>query len=233
VISFVCWLWNNWQRMFLPEYVNILRAMVRRHYPLPHRFICITEDTAGLDEDIETLFPPVRFDGVPSSKGPRFPSCYRRLWNFSREACHVLGPRIMALDIDVVITRSLVPLVTRDDPFVSWTDPRFGWNKVPGGLYLLTTGTHADVWEEFDPERSPAIAARAGCHGSDQAWMSYKLYPPRAAWTADDGVVSIKWLTPGKPLPKHVRIVSTPGELKPWSPELQKRHPWIREHWTR
>jgi hypothetical protein len=232
MISFVTWKWKvpGYARQFEADHVNILGAMIRRHYLKPHRFICVTDDYSGLDAGVETMALPVSFHELANPQGPRFPSCYRRLWNFSKEAA-VLGERILALDIDVVITGELEPLVERDDDFVSWTDPRFGWHKVPGGIYLLRTGAHTDVWESFDPHRSPAIAAAAGCKGSDQAWMSYKLHPAKAAWTTSDGLYSMKWLPKGTSLPSGVRVVSTPGDLKPWSPVLQAMYPWIRKHW--
>lgn len=233
MLSFVCWKWSRpgYQRQFPSEYVNVLRSMVARHYRRAHRFICVTDEPDGLDSRIEAIPCPVTFDALSSPHGSRFPSCYRRLWNFSREASAVLGERILATDIDVVITGDLEPIVDREEDFVSWSDPRFGWHKVPGGVYLLRTGSRPDVWEEFDPGVSPGIAARAGCRGSDQAWMSYKLHPVPATWSADDGLYSMKWLAPGPALVPGVRFISTPGELKPWSPLLQAKYPWIKQHW--
>lgn len=232
-LTFVCWKWiRPGYRAFLPEYVNILRGMIARHYEPPHRFVCITDDPEGLDGGVEAIPMPVTFGSTANPAGARFPSCYRRLWNFSADAVRVLGPRIVALDIDVIITGDLRPLFDRPENFVAWTDSRESWqHKIAGGLYMLRTGTHTHVWERFDPERSPDEARACGVNGSDQGWMSYTLYPPQGAWTAADGVYSSKWIKPGRPLPHEVRIVSTPGDLKPWSPELQRQHPWIERHW--
>lgn len=250
MISFVCWKWVPPQdngRCFLSEHVNVLRAMVARHYARPHRFICITDDPRGLDERIEVVpMPQQRFDAlqnpyqerytrrgrrIPQNK--RFPSCYRRLWNFSEEARAILGDRIFALDIDVIICGDLVPLTERTASFVGWCDSRFAWPKVAGGAYLLTTGAHRDVWDEFDPERSPQIAKAAGLGGSDQAWMSYKLFPPREYWSSADGVVKINWLGQGITAPPNgTRLVFTGGHCPPWMPEVQRRYPWVKNHWT-
>ena len=122
---------------------------------------------------------PVRFDQLTSPQGVRFPSCYARLWNFSREAAGILGERIFQVDIDVVITADLAPLIDRFQTFdfVGWSDKRFQKNKIAGGAYLLRTGSLPHVWEEFDPIASPAAALAAGHLGSDQAWMSYKISP--------------------------------------------------------
>src|SRR5919108_3974036 len=108
-ISFVCWKWQTKQipRLFLADHVNVLQAMVARWYPRPFRFICITDDRAGLNPAIEAMPMPVRFDHLKSPQGARFPQCYARLWNFSRDAAAVLGERIFQVDIDVIITGDL------------------------------------------------------------------------------------------------------------------------------
>ncbi len=233
MFSFVAWKWSsgNPDREFHSEHVNVLASMLRRHCSLPHRLICVTDDARGLDSSIQAMPQPVTFDGVGSPQGGRFPSCYRRLWNFSHRAADAFGDRFMALDIDVVITRNIDSLIHRPESFVGWTDAAFKWNKVAGGIYLLRAGAHPEVWDRFDPRASPQLAYRAGCNGSDQGWMSYMLFPPPGSWGRADGLYSLKWLRPGAPLPAEVRVVSTPGALKPWSREAQRSHPWIKEHW--
>jgi hypothetical protein len=242
VISVVCWKWRVPGRAeFRPEYVNTVAAMFRRHYAGPSRFICVTDEPKGLDSSIEAVPTPevaAKLGDLPAPRGVRFPSSYRRLWNFSADARAILGERIFAIDIDILFTADLAPLLDTPGDFVSWWDPRFnngaGWKgavkKVPGGIYLHRTGTMSHVWDTFDRQKSPAIAEKAGTRGSDQGWMSYMIYPAPKAWTVKDGVYSIKWLS-GRTLPRGVRVVSTPGELKPWDAALQRKHPWIREHW--
>jgi hypothetical protein len=211
--------------------------MIARHYPEPHKLICLTDNTKGLDPRIEAMPMPVTgFEGLPNPATARFkvkyfPSCYRRLWVFS-EAAKTLGDRLFCLDIDVVITASLLPLVQRPESFVGWSDPKFGWNKIAGGAYMLTAGAHTDVWTDFDPAASPHLAATLGFNGSDQAWMSYKLFPSKGVWTLRDGMTKINWL--GRrmhTLPPEIRFVFTTGHAPPWSAEVQRSHPWIKKHW--
>jgi hypothetical protein len=234
VIAFVCWKWDTpgRARVFDSAHVNVLRAMVERHYPEAHRFICITDDPAGLDPRIEAIACPVHFADVASPSGARFPSCYRRLWVFSRQARELLGRLIFCLDIDCILLRDLRPLVARPEKFVGWCDEeRFGWNKVAGGAYMLETGTMTHVWDDFDPARSPAIAHAAGNGGSDQGWMSYKLYPPPGRWSSPD-LVKINWTAEGaRSPPSKARIVFTSGLSPPWCPTVQRKYPWIRDHW--
>lgn len=231
-LTFVAWRWSTpgFGRVFESSYVNVLRNMIERHYHAPWRLVCITDDAEGLDPRIHVMPQPVTFEGLASPHGKNHPSCYRKLWNFSA-AAKILGPRIVSTDIDVIITGDITPVFDRQDDLVTWSDPRFSWAKTAGGLYLLRTGTHTHVWDSFDPLTSPAQARAAGLNGSDQGWMSHKLWPPKATWTEDDGVVSIKWLKQGKPLPKHVRFISTPGARKPWGSLTQTTWPWVKDHW--
>ena len=221
-MNFVTWKWTpaSGNRQFMSEHVNVLRAMLERHFHAPHKLICITDDTDGLDKRIETLPLPVTgFEHLPNPSGVKypamrkdFPSCYRRLWVFSDEA-RVLGDRIMCIDIDVVVTGDITHLAEKQSSFVGWGSERFGWNKIAGGLYMLTTGAHTDVWKDFDPERSPALAFAAGNNGSDQAWMSYKLYPPADMWTDKDGIMKINWIT--RRHPHQHCLVFTNGQSPP------------------
>lgn len=236
VISFVCWKWRGPDpaRAFLSYHVNVLAAGVRRHYDGPHRFICITDDPEGLDPTVEAVPMPVtNFEHLISPNGARFPSCYRRLWVFGREAKRVLGDVILCLDVDAIVLRDLAPLVHRGENFVGWCDERFLANKIAGGCYLLRTGTMTKVWDDFDPARSPQLAKENGWGGSDQGWMGYRIWPPPGAWKQADGLTKIGW-TPAraKHPPLGARIVFTSGVNPPWSADTQRRYPWITQHWT-
>src|SRR5690348_7265525 len=151
----------------------------------------------------------------------------------------MLGERIFCMDIDVIITGDLAPLIDRDEDFVGWCDSgRFKnadgsvQNKIAGGAYLLRTGSMPHIWEEFDPKRSPHEALQAGNGGSDQGWMSYKLYPPPGYWNGKDGLVKLNWTPTGatKP-PKQARMVFTSGINPPWCKETRNKYPWIRDWW--
>src|SRR6185369_10690146 len=69
MLSVVCWKWkpsNGYRSAFGPETVNVLRAMVRRHYQKPHRFICVTDDSRGIDPGIEIIPLWDDYAAVPS-----------------------------------------------------------------------------------------------------------------------------------------------------------------------
>lgn len=235
MLTFVTWLWKSpkaYRSHFTPAHVNTLQAMVARHYPAPHRFCCVTDQTQGLAAEVEVIPPWNDFIAIPSPSGGRNPSCYRRLRAFHPDIGATFGDRFVSVDLDVVVTGDLRPLVDRTEPFVIWgdTNPRTFYN---GSLFLLEAGARRQVWDTFDPVRSPAAAKRAGHFGSDQGWISHCLGPKEPTWTTADGVYSYqKHIGPhGNKLPANARIVIFHGHLDPWMPAAQ-RFPWVQEHYT-
>jgi hypothetical protein len=236
VNSIVCFQWNIGFRDYRAEYVNVLARSIRRHLPMPHRFICVTEETDGFDAGVEVLPLPEAARAVADLVTPErrgFPSSYRRLWALSEEA-RILGDRVMMLDIDCVITGDLSPLFEVDVDFVGWR-PNFVWGngekRIGGGTWLLRTGTRAEVWERFsaNPAALIAEARAAGFRGSDQAILSYMLQGC-ALWPMQSGIYQaqdMKELGLAN-LPADARIVHFNGKRKPWD---CVDVPWIREHW--
>ena len=234
MIPFVTWKWQSRNRDFASHHVNVLRNMLERHYG--GELICITDDPEGLDPRIEVVPMPVT--GLEDVQNPqqlihrhkKFPSCYRRLWLFSDEA-RMLGDRIVSIDIDVIIVDDITELVETEGSFVGWCDPKFGWNKVAGGIFMLDTGAHTEVWKDFDPYMSPEIASEEGYKGSDQAWMAYKLFPPENSWSNGDGLIKINWTRKHQRTAPDARIVFTNGHRPPWQLQVKKDYPWINHHW--
>lgn len=236
-LVFTTWKWTGPDpaRQFPAAAVNVLHAMLARHFHAPFRLVCFTDDPKGIDGAVEVLpLPTTKADGMPAPFHDRklWPACFRRLWLFSTEA-QALGLRICNIDLDVVICQDITQLLTsKQADFVGWCEERFVWNKIAGGLWLLTTGTFPQVWESFDPEKSPHIAWQQGHRGSDQAWMSHCLYRPRQTFSSKEGLWKMNWLPKGgqKPGPE-VKIVFTTGIAPPWAEKTQLGHKWIAEHY--
>ena len=51
----VCVKWGN---KYVPQYVNVLASMVKRHTTVPYQFHCITEDATGLDPTVNVVQLP-------------------------------------------------------------------------------------------------------------------------------------------------------------------------------
>ena len=230
-LAVVCWLWRDGARSFRPAHAAIVASMFRRHLPVPHRFVCITDDAKEIEGvDVMPTPPAARaLADLRTPEGARFPSCYRRLWMFSDEAREI-AERVLLVDIDVLLLRDVSPLVAPTGDFVGWR-PTASWGhnseRIGGGLYLLRTGARTDVWTRFRGAESIAEARGAGYRGSDQAWLSYvlhgcTLYGPEA------GIYSIRDLGNGRRLPpKEARLVQHNGTVKPWTSSV----PWVKRAW--
>jgi hypothetical protein len=232
MLSVVCWKWmgpRGYRSTFGPQTVNVLRRMVARHYPHPHRFVCVTDDATGLDPDVLVVPDRRDFADLPSPHGGANPSCYRRLRAFAPDAARTFGERFVSLDLDCVITGDLTPLWHRAEAFVvvGDTNPKTAYN---GSMFLLTAGARAQVWTSFDPRTSPRRAMAAGNFGSDQAWISYCLGRGEATWTRRDGVYSYRnEIAPrGNALPANARIVLFHGIHDPWDRQTRQLA-WVRE----
>lgn len=234
-LTVVCWRWkppHGYRSEYRPTTVNTLRRMVDRHYQAPHRFVCVTDDPAGLDPAIEIVPLWNDFANVPSPHGKKNPSCYRRLRSFAPDIAAIFGPRFVSIDLDCVITGDLRPLWDRPEDIVMWgdTNPKTHYN---GSMLLMTAGARPQVWTQFDPAHSPALAKNAGCFGSDQGWISYCLGPGEVKWSRADGVYSFRNdLKPHNPdrLPSNARVVMFHGNEDPWGIAAQGLD-WVRRHW--
>lgn len=244
----VVWLWDGGheatKRNYTPEHVNTLARSVLRHVSKPTHFICISDTSQGLSSQVEWLKTPeaaLRWRNLASPEGVRFPSCYRRLWNFSADAAKLLGPRILALDIDIVVMRSIDCLFNRKEDFVGWR-PKTRWgraDRIGGGTYLLKTGTRAKVWEEFRGKLSIEKAALHGFRGSDQAWLSFMMHAEpvyaqnEGVYTMNDLTVYAKWPNQDWPKisyldpPPEACVIHFNGYEKPWQSDKE----WVIENW--
>lgn len=226
-------------REFKAEHVVRLAALFKKHLTIPHRFICVTDDPeAGwTDKGVEWLQTPPGAEALAALRtpeGPKFPSCYRRLWAFSSEARALLGERILVTDIDAVPVGNLDHIFRRREPFVGWR-PYRDWGKklrIGGGIYLMDTGAHPEVYDEFvaDPHGAIRAAAAAGFRGSDQAWLSYKLAARVPLFSKADGLYSIRDFGHNGVPPKDAKLIQCngPAHCKPWSTPI----PWLRTAWN-
>lgn len=225
----------GYRSTFGPEHVNALKRMVAKHYQRPHRFNCVTDDGRGLDSDIRVIPLWNDYAEIPNPHGQREPSCYRRLKLFAPEMREIIGPRFVALDLDMVVTGDLGPLFDRPEEIVLLPTPH---PSIPynGSALMMTAGCRSFVWESFDPNTSPALAKANRCFGSDQGWFSFCLKDRNeATWATGPGGDGVyfngRHLKPnGGALPDDARLVSFHGKPDPWQPEALKL-PWVREHY--
>jgi hypothetical protein len=232
-LTVVCWKWKSaleYRSQFNATHVNVLQRMVARHLHVPHRFVCITDDAEGIECETLPLWEDPQVYGIPKTK----PNCFRRLRLFAKDAADLVGPRYLSIDLDAIVCDDITPLVDRPEDLVIWGDTARG-TPYNGSMVLLRTGTRTKVWDEFDPVESPALGKRLGYIGSDQAWIGACLGKDEAKWGKKDGVFSfrneIEFPRGNGSLPKGARIVFFHGQHDPWDSKIQRRYPWIAEHW--
>lgn len=234
MISVVCW---KWGRKYGNAHVRRLRNMLQRHLSLPHRLVCLTDRTKDLPRDV--MGYPVPVD-LPQAQ---YGKCLRRMWLYSKEA-RALGPRLLQLDLDVVLTDSIDQIVDRPEEFVIWKSDsnwKDGW-AYNATVMLITPGAKDDIWRKWqaNPKAVFRAAEKDGWGpktNSDQAIACYLMQDqPIATWTQADGIYAYRVFAGkhgerGRELPAGARIVSFHGPRDPSFPGLQKMSPWIKEHW--
>lgn len=177
----------KWGQRYGPEYVNILADMVGRNLGVPHRFVCFTDDPAGLDEGIETRSLPFGLTGW---------------WNkvsLFRDGLFEQKTRIVFLDLDVIVTGPLEELVDTKGIAHDWLQG--GYNS---SVMVWDAGEQTIIWDAF------VLGCMEILHG-DQDWIekcSTWPYLP-ADWCPSYRLHSLEWP------PVGAKIVCFHGSPKP------------------
>src|SRR5262245_42519339 len=108
-ISIFCWKWGD---RFSHDHVNVLSRSLERHLTLEHHLYCVTDNPRGIRRGVTTIDIPTAYS--------RAPRCRRRMQQYATNFHPTLGDRRLVIDLDVVITASLDPILDRDEPIVGW-----------------------------------------------------------------------------------------------------------------
>lgn len=223
MLTVVTFLWHRTgePQLYTAQHVNTVYGALQHRLRRPHRFVCVTDTTAGLDTGIVCV--PMTQQVVDASFRR-----YLKLVLFRRDAAALFGgDRLLFLDLDVTPVGDLTPLVDRDEDFVIWQDPLkhkgppYRYNS---SMILMNAGCRPQVYETFDANKSPDAIRAANLIGSDQAWIGLTLGPDEAVWTQADGVLGWKHdLDKGRTWPDNARLIVSHSKPKPW--ELEIDHP--------
>lgn len=244
----VC-LWH-WGQRYGSTHLAKMQSMLKRHLSLPHECVAITDRPQDVPAGMRTF--DVKHT-IPKGDS----KCIRRMWLYAgpqkkgRPWPGDLGSRLLQLDLDVVLTGDITPLIDRPEAFVIWKgDSTVRTNRPHGWAYnatvmLLTPGARADVFATFDADRK-GVTRAANADGwdvttnSDQGIATFLLKNnPPATWTTEDGIYAYRAISgpdgmKDKGLPEGCKIVSfhgRSGARHPGAKDLQERSPWIQEHW--
>lgn len=237
MVNVIC---MKWGVKYGPEFVNKLRSMVRRHLKRPHRFVCFTDNGAGLDSDIEVKPLP------PMNLPPGKERGWLKLSTFNSPLSDLTGPTLF-LDIDVVIVDSIDCFFEYPGEFCIIHDWRKPW-RITGNssVYRFEAGAHPEILSYFVAN----IAQVKSEVRNEQAYLSRELHREgKLTYWPKEWCVSFKYACiPLFPLnyvqtpriPAGAKIVVFHGLPNPDEAVVGRGHglrhhvkptPWIEEHW--
>ena len=173
----------KWGALYPADYVNRIYAGVKRHLRRPFRFVCVTDNPAGLAEGIEAVAFPTKPDWlVPNARYPGWPNIYVKLLVFENGFANLKGPTLF-LDIDQIITGDL-------DCFFDYKPGAFciirNWvafrkrifRKVPfcgnSSVFRFDAGEKSHyIFETFKGESADAM--NPAKYGTEQEYMTHAV----------------------------------------------------------
>lgn len=250
----------KWGTAFAPDYVNVLYRATRAHLRELHRFVCVTDDPAGIDPGVVVQpFPPFR---TPRERW--------RKTNFAKVAAFAPGVLdddeiALQLDLDVMVVGELDPFFAlyRRSPAMytlrEWNPvliralvPRPLWpdRGTQGSVYLYRAGEQRALFTRFD-EHTDEVVARYRNDGfafPELAWNP--RYLPDA-WCASFKHHCLSYwplslLRPPAVPPPATRLLCFHGSPRPldlmqapgvrWGTKRKfgtEPVPWVGEYWRR
>ncbi len=240
-------------RAYPADYVNVLYNASRKALRKPARFICLTDDAAGLDPGVEVL--PIPDVGLQGAEWFR-PGVWPKVSLFDRQF-HGLRGRALFIDLDMVIVGDLDAFFDHPGTVIG-TNASPSWGK-PGQadeppefgsmIFAYDLGAHPHVAEDFVADR----------HGvwqqfrQEQRYVHHKL--PEATFWPQGWVASFKrslrrpigldlFLDPKPPVPP-IKVLAFHGRPRPidlikGKPYFWDRFPhmghgqvkWMADYWT-
>jgi hypothetical protein len=164
------------------DYVNKLYNMIQRHLTVPHRFVCFTDNSNGINLPIEIHMLPL--NNVISGwwwkpyvfKSGHFPE----------------GDINLFIDLDMVIIKNIDDIVNYlPGEFVGLRDVsralNRGYDKLGSALMRWISGTYTDIWTGIEIN-SDQIKRFPG----DQDWIWYQ-HKRTVKFFPDPWIISYKW----------------------------------------
>jgi hypothetical protein len=217
---------------YTAEYVNKLYSMVQRHLTLPHKFVCMTENSEGLSEHIVVIsFSDLRL---------------RKWWNKLElfQPPPQLEGRILFFDLDTVIVGSIDEIaryegnfaILRDvgirDPHIRPT-PKNIMGMYGSAIMSIKPGFGRFIWDECQqsieslkqyPGDQGFIGRRLlGRHIEPDLWQD--LFPHQIMSFKYQKLIQNFY----REKERNLRVVCFHGKPRPH--EVVEKVQWVREHW--
>jgi len=165
----------KWGTKYPAYYVNRLYAGVKRGLGRPFRFICFTDDGAGIDAGIEVHplpMEPFEADIVAAMQRKGRRGAWRKISLF-RPGLVGMSGQVLGFDLDVVITGSLDDIVDHaPDKVVMRREWRYEWRGLDGGhgsVFSFKPELHPYLYEEFAADPAGSVERH---RGSEQYFTS-------------------------------------------------------------
>ena len=244
----------KWGTLYPADYVNVLYGAVRQNLSGDFRFVCLTDDAAGIRQEVECL--PIPDIGCTPAMWRH--GAWPKLSVFAADL-HGLRGRALFIDMDTVVCGSLGRFFDHPGALVC-IDTGDDWRpgRQPGGpLALAGTGVFAfDLGKQpqiLDRFRADPQAAFDACD-IEQVWVQRHATDLRY-WPAGWVISFKRWLRrpigldlflPPKAPPDDAGMVAFHGDPRPiallrpgnrrWDrlPHLGRGQvPWMRDYWVR
>ncbi|MDY0136536.1 MAG: hypothetical protein RBS36_05130 [Thiomicrospira sp.] len=235
----------KWGTKYGPIYVNRLFNMVKKNLTKPFNFYCMTDDATGLTHDIRVL--PIADTSL---------SGWWHKLSLFKSGFYGLQGTALYLDLDVVITGSLDPLIDYEpEHFCIMRDTgRNKWDKFNSSIMRFELGTLNYVWDGFVYNQKWIADNMEG----DQDWIgllvpsaltypekwvvSYKKHCHAQGWSMlglGEWLMKKDWIKPQgmAVLPSDARVVvfhglPNPQDVIQTSYKQWKKAPWIQNYWN-
>ena len=242
----------KWGTLYPAVYVNVLYRAVRANLTGPFRFVCLTDDTDGLDPEVETFaIPDMGLDDGQWKKG-----CWAKLSVFKKDLYGIEG-RCLFVDLDSVVAGPLDDLFTHPGEVIvldvsdNWKAGRKVAEPMAGtGYFAFTAGAHPELLDRFIANPEGMVAK----YRIEQIYLQGELPDDAMAFWPHAWAPSFKYhlrqplgagiLLPPKAPPPESRIVAFHGEPRPidlvrpgwWGipPHIGRgRVAWMVDYWRK
>ncbi len=236
----------KWGSKYGADYVNKLRSMVRRNLSLPHRFVCLTDNREGIENDIEVFdIPAVGIQDFDTRQPWTFAHGWLKLTSFADPLYDLTGPTLF-IDLDVVIVDRINCFFEQPGEFLVIRE----WDKHDGtgntSVYRYMAGRHRDALEYL---RDHQTAALAKVRNEQEFITSYLARQGKLGYWPESWCRSFKrhcvprgvagWFLPPR-IPAGAKIIAFHGKPNPpdaiagrsgkWYRRVLTT-PWVAEHW--
>ena len=231
----------KWGKLYGPEYVNRLYAMVNRNLSYPFKMVCFTDDETGIIPEVQ-CFP------IPEMELPG--GLPERMWkklSTLKEDLYGLKGTALFLDLDIVIVAPIDCFFDYKGEFLIIKDYKKQW-RITGNssVYRFEIGHHGYVFDDF-LKNFEEIRKR---HRNEQEYLTQAIYDKgKLDYWPKEWCPSYKydcvsrfplafWVKPH--IPKGAKIIIFHGEINPhkaikggrgkWY-RYVKPAPWVADYW--